>query len=63
MATRARDLMRSPVPTVPPDASAAPVAKARRENGIHRVLVAGKGSLLGIVTAFDLLRLLEGRDL
>jgi CBS domain-containing protein len=55
--------MRSPVPTVPPDASAAPVAKARRENGIHRVLVAGKGSLLGIVTAFDLLGLPEGRDL
>lgn len=59
---RVAEAMSPYVVSVAPDATAAQVARTLRENGIHRVLVAEKDALLGIVTAFDLLRLLEGSD-
>jgi CBS domain-containing protein len=47
----------SPDPTwVSGDASAAEVARLMRDEGIHRVLVGTDGRLEGIVTPFDLLR-------
>ena len=45
--------------TVPPDASAAEVARTLRSNGVHHVLVAERGVLRGVVSTFDLLQLVE----
>jgi CBS domain-containing protein len=45
--------------SVPPDASIAQVARTLRQAGIHRVLVAEKDRLLGIISTQDLLCLLE----
>ena len=59
---RVSDVMSEHVVSVPPEATAAQLAKTLRENGIHRVLVVEKDCLLGIVTAFDLLKLLENSD-
>lgn len=56
---RVADAMSEEVVTVPPDATVAQVARTLRENGIHRVLVAEKGQLLGIISSQDLLALLE----
>jgi CBS domain-containing protein len=48
----------SPEPTwVAPDTPAADIARLMRETGAHRVLVGAAGRLEGILTAFDLLRL------
>jgi CBS domain-containing protein len=44
---------------VGPDTPIADVARIMREQRIHRVLVAEDGVLLGILTTFDLLRLVE----
>ena len=62
-ALRVSDAMSESVVSVPPDATVAQVARTLRENGIHRVLVAEKDALLGIITAFDLLKLVERLDL
>jgi CBS domain-containing protein len=45
--------------SVSPDAPARDVARILRENGVHRVFVSEDGRLLGVVSAFDLLRLIE----
>ncbi len=58
---RVSDAMSDSVVTVPPDASIPQVARTLRENSIHRVLVAEKGQLLGIISGHDLLSLLEDR--
>jgi CBS domain-containing protein len=44
---------------VSPDASAAEVARALRENRVHRVFVMEDKRLLGVVSAFDVLKVLE----
>jgi CBS domain-containing protein len=54
-----RNYMTESVVTVPPDASVSAVARALRENRIHRVLVADAGRLVGIISSFDLVALLE----
>jgi CBS domain-containing protein len=38
------------------------LARTMRENQIHRVLVLEDGNVRGIVSTFDLVRLLETRD-
>jgi CBS domain-containing protein len=45
--------------TVPVRAPVTHVARVLRENGIHRVFVCEDGRLLGVVSTFDLLRLIE----
>jgi CBS domain-containing protein len=56
---RVADVMSESVVSVPPDASIAQVARTLRQAGIHRVLVAEKDRLLGIISTQDLLCLLE----
>jgi CBS domain-containing protein len=56
---RVGDVMTEVVVWVEPDASIAEVARSLRENRVHRVLVLDGDSLLGIISSFDLLALLE----
>ena len=45
--------------TLPPDTPVSEVARTLRQSRIHRVLIAEEGALLGIVSTFDLIALLE----
>ncbi|MEP6863495.1 MAG: CBS domain-containing protein [Deltaproteobacteria bacterium] len=56
----ASDVGTSDVIWVSPDTPASQVARLMRDVGIHRVLVGDNGKLEGILTAFDLLRAVEG---
>jgi len=56
---RVSDVMTSEVLTVPSDTPAPAVARALRERHIHRVFVADDGHMLGVISAFDLLRVIE----
>ena len=56
---RADEVKTENVVTVGPETSVPDVARALRENRIHRVLVVKKNTLLGIISSFDLIRLLE----
>jgi len=56
---RVADLMTPRVYQVGRDASAAAAASIMRERHIHRLLVTEKGVLVGVVTSFDLLRVVE----
>jgi CBS domain-containing protein len=58
--TVVEDAMTENVVAVAPDTSVSDVARVLRENKIHRVLVVNKEALLGIISSFDLIRLLEG---
>lgn len=58
-ALRVVDAMTREVVTLPPSTPAPEIARVLRERRIHRAFVAAGGELLGIVTAFDLLRVLE----
>ncbi len=53
------DIMTYDVVFVPPDLSPREVAELMIENGIHRVLVGDRHHVRGIITAFDLLRLVR----
>jgi len=53
------DSMTRSVLTIAPTASAAEAARKLRENGVHRLFVVDKGSVLGVISAFDLLRVIE----
>lgn len=53
----AEDAMTDSVVSVPPTASAKEVAQSLLEHRIHRLFVVEKDTLLGVVSAFDLLRL------
>ena len=57
--TLVEDAMTENVVAVGPETSVADVARVLRENKIHRVLVVNKDTLLGIISSFDLIRLLE----
>lgn len=48
--------------TIEPDASIAKMAKIMYEKRIHRLLVAEYNKLVGVVTTFDLLKLLATSD-
>lgn len=61
-----RDIMTPTVYTVPEDTPVCEVARTMIAGRIHRLLVTGKGHVVGIVTSLDLLKLLcdelPGRD-
>jgi CBS domain-containing protein len=59
--TVASDAMTTEILAVSPDTPVAGVARALRENSVHRVLVIEDGELRGIVSAMDLVALLESR--
>jgi CBS domain-containing protein len=52
-------VMSKEVYTVPRDSSAAAGASLMRERKIHRLFVTDQGSLVGVVTSLDLLRVVE----
>jgi CBS domain-containing protein len=54
------DHMTEQVIQVAPDTPVAEVARVLRENQVHRALVVDKTRLCGVVSAFDLIALLEG---
>jgi CBS domain-containing protein len=58
--TQVTDAMTENVVSVAPETPVPDVARILRENKIHRVLVVEKETLLGIISSFDLIRLLEG---
>lgn len=53
------DVMTRDAVSVDPATPVSEVARVLRENRIHRVLVAKNGSLIGIVSSFDLIAVLE----
>lgn len=53
------DFMTKSVVSVAPEASLGEVARTLRSNRIHRVLVLEKGMLVGLITTFDLISVLE----
>ncbi len=53
------DVMTSDAVSVDPETPVSKVAQVLRENRIHRVLVVKKDALVGIVSSFDLIRVLE----
>lgn len=53
------DIMTNDVIFVPPDLSPQEVAEIMIDQGIHRVLVGDRHKVQGIITAFDLLRLVR----
>ncbi|HEY8495099.1 MAG TPA: CBS domain-containing protein [Myxococcota bacterium] len=55
----AGEVMQPDVITVTEDTSVPEIAKLMRENGIHRVIVVRDGQLVGLVSALDLVGLLE----
>jgi CBS domain-containing protein len=58
----AADSMVRGVISVGPDATVQEIARLMRERRIHRVFVVNGEELVGIVTTFDLVRLLEGKE-
>jgi len=58
-ALRVSEAMTAEVLTISPSTPAPEIARLLREQHIHRVFVSAGSQLLGIVTAFDLLRVLE----
>lgn len=54
-----RDVMNAEIVSVPPRATVQQVAHAMRTHRVHRVLVLDGGKLLGLISTFDLVRLLE----
>lgn len=51
-----------PVVAVRPDTPIAGVARVLRENAVHRAVVVDRGQVCGIISSFDLLRVLEEED-
>jgi CBS domain-containing protein len=58
----ASDVMTTEILAVGPETSVAGVARTLREHAVHRVLVIEDGELRGIVSAKDLVALLESRS-
>ena len=57
---RVEDAMTGSSVTVQHDATIGEVARAMRHHRVHRVLVLREGSLVGLISSFDLVALLEG---
>jgi CBS domain-containing protein len=55
----AEDAMTRGALTVPPEASVAVVARELRARHFHRLFVAQGGTLVGVISTFDLLKLIE----
>lgn len=58
----AEDVMTDSVVQLPPDATVSEVARTLREERVHRVIVVDEGDVIGIISTFDLLRLIEDAD-
>src|SRR3990172_9329107 len=58
----AADVMTSEILAVAPETPVSGIARILRENAVHRVLVVEDGELCGIVSAMDLIALLESRS-
>ena len=58
----AADVMTSEILAVAPETPVSGIARVLRENAVHRVLVIEDGELCGIVSAMDLIALLESRS-
>jgi CBS domain-containing protein len=56
---RVEDAMTPDVVTIEPDATASEVARTLRGHHVHRVFVVEDQRLLGVISAFDVLRLVE----
>lgn len=56
------DVMNNEVVAVRPDATAADVARTIRTQRVHRVLVIEDQKLVGLISTFDLARLIEGGE-
>ena len=54
-----QDAMTPAIVSVPPDTPLPEIAKTFRSDRVHRVLVTEEDKLLGIISTFDLVRLLE----
>lgn len=52
-------VMSAPVLTLPPDADASEAASTMREQACHHIVVTKKNRVVGIVSSFDLLKLIE----
>jgi len=57
----AADVMTAEILTVAPETPVSGVARVLREHAVHRVLVVEDGELRGIISAMDLIALLESR--
>jgi len=58
----AGDVMTTEILAVAPETPVSGIARVLRENAVHRVLVIEDGELCGIVSAMDLIALLESRS-
>lgn len=58
----AADVMTRELVRVSPEASLAEVARTMLAQHVHRVLVIAQGNLVGVITAFDLLRVLAAES-
>jgi CBS domain-containing protein len=56
----ASDVMTRELVRVSPEATLAEVARTMLAQHVHRVLVVAQGNLVGVITTFDLLRVLAG---
>jgi len=52
-------VMNTPVLTLPPDAECTEAARTMREQACHHIVVTREDRVVGIVSSFDLLRLVE----
>ncbi|MFN0250046.1 MAG: CBS domain-containing protein [Kofleriaceae bacterium] len=59
----ASDVMTRELVRVSPEATLAEVARTMLAQHVHRVLVVAQGNLVGVITTFDLLRVLAGATL
>jgi CBS domain-containing protein len=57
--SQVEDVMTREVLTIEPHASTAAAARLLRENGVHRLFVTERNQLVGVLSAWDLLQLLE----
>lgn len=57
----ASDVMTRELVRVSPEASLAEVARTMLKQHVHRVLVVAQGNLVGVITTYDLLRVLAGQ--
>ena len=60
--SQVEDAMTREVITIDPDAPASTAARMLRERRVHRLFAAEGGRMVGVISAFDLLRLLENNS-
>lgn len=59
----ASDIMTKEIVRVSPEATLREVARTMMTQHVHRVLVVAQGNLVGVITTFDLLRVLAGEPM